>query len=304
MGIEFSPSAPYTPAENGRAKRVNRTLNNATRSMLSNSSLPHEFLAECLMTAVDARNCIPEANENKSPFEQLTGTKPNVSHFCVFGCRTHARVSDAKRKKLHMKSKKGIVLRSISHGEYRIWLGHESKVETTRHCHIIETEFPARCWRQSSNLNQKFSWTIHMIQKATPSMAPGGEQQLPPGGAPQLPPVDTSPPDKTLSEIPGDGGGKVGQGPKTQASPTAVTSTIGSNSALPRRNPPRVRKPAVKLADEYAGYVLRLALGSELAEVAVDKPISDKEAVSGNEKQVYVSQQLKTKFNSCNRQAL
>ena len=90
------------------------------------------------MTAVDIRNCSPKSGKNVSPIEALTDTKPDVAHFRVCGCPVYARVADVKRKKLDKKSRKGIILRSLSHGKYRIWLENELRVDITRHCKIIE----------------------------------------------------------------------------------------------------------------------------------------------------------------------
>lgn len=60
-------------------REINRTLNDAVRSMLSHSSMPDEFWAECLITATDVRNCIPKESKVKVPFG--TTIKPNVSQF-------------------------------------------------------------------------------------------------------------------------------------------------------------------------------------------------------------------------------
>ena len=75
------------------------------------------------MTAVDIRNCIPKSGKNVSPIEALTGTKPDVAHFRVFGCRIYTTVADVKRKKLDKKSRKGIILRSLSHGKIPYMVG-------------------------------------------------------------------------------------------------------------------------------------------------------------------------------------
>lgn len=57
--IVVDPSAPYTSAENGCVERINHTLNNSVRWMLSHSTKPKAFWTECLMNAVGTRNFIP-----------------------------------------------------------------------------------------------------------------------------------------------------------------------------------------------------------------------------------------------------
>ena len=51
-GVRHELTVPKTPEQNGVAERVNRTLVEAVRSMLADSSLPHCFWAEALSTAV------------------------------------------------------------------------------------------------------------------------------------------------------------------------------------------------------------------------------------------------------------
>ena len=51
-GIKREFTAPYTPAQNGVAERMNRTIQERLMSMLSQSHLPQSFWAEALMIAV------------------------------------------------------------------------------------------------------------------------------------------------------------------------------------------------------------------------------------------------------------
>ena len=56
QGIEWEPSAPYTPQQNGVAERLNRTLMEMTRAILSQAGLPDKFWGEAVCTAVSIRN--------------------------------------------------------------------------------------------------------------------------------------------------------------------------------------------------------------------------------------------------------
>ena len=51
-GIKREFTAPYTPAQNGVAERMNRTIQERIMSMLSQSSLPQLFWVEALMTTI------------------------------------------------------------------------------------------------------------------------------------------------------------------------------------------------------------------------------------------------------------
>ena len=49
-GISWQKTTPYTPQQNGVAKRMNRTLMEKARSMLSGTGLGQEFWAEAVET--------------------------------------------------------------------------------------------------------------------------------------------------------------------------------------------------------------------------------------------------------------
>ena len=48
--VRHEYTIPKTPEQNGVSKRMNRTLVEKVRSMLTNSKLPHRFWAEALAT--------------------------------------------------------------------------------------------------------------------------------------------------------------------------------------------------------------------------------------------------------------
>lgn len=166
--------------ENGRAERINRTLNGSVRSMLSHAGLPEEFWAECLLYAADVRNCIRKVNERKSPEEELTGRKPSVAHFGVFRSLVWVRVQYKVRKKLDVEVKCGVLLGTVSYGKHRIWPEKDAKIVYSRTCRVVETEFPARKWSKSGAMRRKFHWNndetdVPTVSFATPS---GGESEI------------------------------------------------------------------------------------------------------------------------------
>ncbi len=56
-------------------------------------------------TAVYIKNrCPTKVLDSNTPQEAWTGTKPDVSHLRVFGCKTFAHIPDEKRSKLESKS--------------------------------------------------------------------------------------------------------------------------------------------------------------------------------------------------------
>jgi hypothetical protein len=86
-GISVEPTAPNSPQSNGRAQRLNRTLLNITRCLLLESDLPDVLWCEALVYANWLRYRLVYAPTGMSPYEALTGSKPDLSKAHVFGCK-------------------------------------------------------------------------------------------------------------------------------------------------------------------------------------------------------------------------
>lgn len=67
-GVSHQLATPYSPAQNGVSERMNRTLVETARSMMSHADMPREFSAEAISTAA----YFP----NKSPTTYLKGMTP------------------------------------------------------------------------------------------------------------------------------------------------------------------------------------------------------------------------------------
>ena len=100
---------PYSPEQNGIAERLNRTIVKSARSMLLHASLPQQFWAEAVNTAVYLHNRSPTvALKDKTPYECWYSSKPNVSNLRVFGCLSFVHTPDGKRQKFDPKASKAI----------------------------------------------------------------------------------------------------------------------------------------------------------------------------------------------------
>ena len=79
-------TAPYSPSQNGVAERMNRTLVELARAMLTDSKLP-EFLWEpAVAHAAYVRNLSYTKYILKAtPYQLWHRHKPDVSHLCEFG---------------------------------------------------------------------------------------------------------------------------------------------------------------------------------------------------------------------------
>ena len=76
---------------------------------MAEKNMPHHFWAKVVNTAVHIMNKTPTAAvHDVTPEEKYTGTKPDLSHFKVFGCIAYVHVPDELRKKLDPKAEKCI----------------------------------------------------------------------------------------------------------------------------------------------------------------------------------------------------
>ncbi|GJZ70439.1 putative ribonuclease H-like domain-containing protein, partial [Tanacetum coccineum] len=76
-----------TPQQNGVVERKNRTLIEATRTMLAGSKLPTTFWAKAVNTACYVQNrVLVTKHHNKTPYELFLGRKPALGFMKPFGC--------------------------------------------------------------------------------------------------------------------------------------------------------------------------------------------------------------------------
>ncbi|KAG8481222.1 hypothetical protein CXB51_025972 [Gossypium anomalum] len=90
-GIMRHLTVRYTPHQNGVAERMNRTIMEKVRCMLSNANLPKSFWAEAASTACFLINRSPSvAIEKRTPQEVWSGNPANYSDLKIFGCPVYA----------------------------------------------------------------------------------------------------------------------------------------------------------------------------------------------------------------------
>ncbi|GJX32910.1 putative ribonuclease H-like domain-containing protein [Tanacetum coccineum] len=86
-GIKREFSVARTPQQNGVAERKNRTLIEATRTMLVDSKFPTTFWAEAVNTACYVLNRVLIIKpHNKTPYELIRGRPPLIDFMKPFGC--------------------------------------------------------------------------------------------------------------------------------------------------------------------------------------------------------------------------
>lgn len=139
-GIIHERTAPYSPAQNGVAERMNRTLVEAARSMLTESKLPQEFWAEAMNTAAYVRNrCIKRILDGKVPEEIYTKRRQSVKYFKIFGCLAYISIPENRRAKLASRSKPVVFLGYCSDRKaYRFYDSDKETIVVSRDVTFLE----------------------------------------------------------------------------------------------------------------------------------------------------------------------
>lgn len=161
-GIIHETTAPYTPQQNGKAERLNKTLLERVRAMLLDAQLPANLWAEAVATASYLRNISPTANRAMTPWELFTGDKPSVAHLRVFGATAYVLVPKPLRaSKLDPVSVKGVLVGYQSHAKaYRVLQrsgGGYGKITVSRDV-LFDESRPAANTLAADALPQPGSW--------------------------------------------------------------------------------------------------------------------------------------------------
>ncbi|GKD60860.1 retrotransposon protein, putative, ty1-copia subclass [Tanacetum coccineum] len=85
-GIISQLTPPYTPQHNGVFKRINLTLLDMVRSMMSLMTLPMSFWGYALKSVARILNMVPTKKVNKAPYEIWHEKVLNLSYLKVWGC--------------------------------------------------------------------------------------------------------------------------------------------------------------------------------------------------------------------------
>jgi len=120
-GIKHIVSPSYSPSQNGRAERMNRTLMDHVCSMLEDSQLHKEFRGHAVLTAAHIHNHLTSrSNNNTTPLQYWTGKEPGIGHLRVFGSPAWVHIPKEKRRKLDPKSVECIIVGYEEHAGSRV----------------------------------------------------------------------------------------------------------------------------------------------------------------------------------------
>lgn len=142
-GISVEVTAPYTPQQNGRAERTNRTIMEHLRAILLGSGLPMDLWAEGLQAVMHTMNLSPTTDGKATPYERFYGRKASVSHLRVWGSKAYALKTDKDQRKLEPKVMVGWMVGYASGGKaYRVLSAENGTVYVRRDVIVDESQTP------------------------------------------------------------------------------------------------------------------------------------------------------------------
>ncbi|CAI7874364.1 unnamed protein product [Closterium sp. NIES-53] len=112
-GVVHNLTCPYTPQQNGMAEREMRTAVESVRTMLLHMGVQHHWWHLALRQAVWVRNCLERSTTppGTTPYQLLTGKKPDLMLARVWGCMVQFMVPEQQRGgKLASKARRGLHL--------------------------------------------------------------------------------------------------------------------------------------------------------------------------------------------------
>ncbi|GJT76268.1 retrovirus-related pol polyprotein from transposon TNT 1-94 [Tanacetum coccineum] len=145
-GITHNFSDPRTPQSNGVVERKNKTLQEMSRTMLNEQSLPQKFWCNAVDTSTYILNRILiRAILGKTPYELLRGRKPTLDYFRVFGSKCFILNTKDYLTKFDPKSYEGVFLGYSQNSKAYIILNkHTRKVEESLNVTFDETPPPSK----------------------------------------------------------------------------------------------------------------------------------------------------------------
>ncbi|SCZ96106.1 BZ3500_MvSof-1268-A1-R1_Chr8-1g10009 [Microbotryum saponariae] len=234
-GIHRELTIPYTPEQNGRAERANRSIVEGTLALLSHSGLPRSCWDEAAMCYIHAKNLSPHAALGGAiPNSRWSGHTPSVGGLRAFGCRAWTTVPAHRRDKL---DPKGIPLVFVGYDRhakaYRLLDPSSMRVSLGRNVTFVETEFP---------------FAIAPTRVTQPSI-PGYAPQPPPVEAPTPVEPPPRPPAPTPVEAPASPASTSSADNDDASSTTSATTESAVNLPQPPPDPAPLAK--VKPSWEY-----------------------------------------------------
>jgi transposase InsO family protein len=132
--IRHQRTVVYTPEQNGSAERDNRTLMEASRTLLNARKFEPRFWAEAVNTVVSVLNLTGTSSVKRTtPHELWVQKEPRIKDLRIFGEEVFTHIPKQKRQKLDAKAKRGFFVGYDGDRKgYRIWYPEDDTIQTVR----------------------------------------------------------------------------------------------------------------------------------------------------------------------------
>lgn len=128
-GVCHQTTVPYTPQQNGKAERLNRTNMEKALSILAEANLPKALWGEAYMAANYVRNRSPVKGKAATPWELFFNKQPDVSNLRVWGSKAYVHIPVEHRRKLDYKSEVGYMVGYAANSKgWRVWMGGDTVI--------------------------------------------------------------------------------------------------------------------------------------------------------------------------------
>lgn len=140
LGIFHTKSCTYTPQQNGRIERENRTVVEAARTVMHARGLDSSLWAEAVNYAVFTINQTGTSSvKGKSPADLWFGRKLSISKLKPFGCCCYVFIEKHRRGKTDKKSRKGLFIGyDIDTPGFRVYFPEDHDVVSS--CNVVFDE--------------------------------------------------------------------------------------------------------------------------------------------------------------------
>ncbi|SGY26808.1 BQ5605_C018g08798 [Microbotryum silenes-dioicae] len=144
-GIRRELTIPYTPQQNGRVERSNRTIKEGILALLYSSGADSRLWGEAAMYFVHCKNLMPHAGiGGEIPDTRWHGFAPDISTLRAFGCHAWHHLPSAKRTNLNPKAVP-LLFVGFDHNAkaFRLFESSTRRIHLSQNVVFRESEFPA-----------------------------------------------------------------------------------------------------------------------------------------------------------------